>query len=88
MPNALTCSPPWLYTAFLLLYNITTDLLKSIAELRTLSVPEQGSETAAPLGESLSILRLDFLKTLELEAPVWPNILKLRVEREHEATLV
>ena len=62
MPNALTCSPPWLYTIFLLLYIITTDLLKSIAELRTLSVPEQGSETAAPLGESLSALRLDFLR--------------------------
>ena len=62
MPNALTRSPPRLYNAFLLLYNITTDLLKSIAELRTFSVPEQGSETAAPLGESLSILRLDFLR--------------------------
>jgi len=62
MPNALTCFPPWLYTAFLLLYNITPDLLKSIPELRTLSVAEQGSETAAPLGESLSILILDFLR--------------------------
>lgn len=44
------------------LCSITTDLLKSLAELRNLNVPEQGSKTTAPLGKFLGVQRVAFLR--------------------------
>ena len=44
------------------LCSITTDLLKLLAELRTLSFPEQESKTTAPLEEFLGVQKVVFLR--------------------------